>query len=183
MRSTMLTDAAYRLGRYFQSEIIPGVVPQWHVAITVPGQDRVAKEHLIGRRFAIYIPETAIDARGNPLPAKEPLWPGYIFLLVWDVVRHFDFIAKCPGVIDLLRTSSGNIAQIGLDKIKEIQAFENEKQPLIRARKRRKGWRRAKEEDVEDIGFVSIRCWDALRDDPNIDVEQKTNIFRRALGL
>lgn len=83
-----------------RAEVLPGAEAKWYVIETHPGEDRIAAAHLIARRFGVYMPEREVTdvRRGRKVDVRRALFPGYLFVFVWDVEAHFSRIIACPGV-------------------------------------------------------------------------------------
>jgi transcription termination factor NusG len=166
---------AYRLGSHpsFQAEVRPAI-PRWLVVRTVGGQERIAAAHLVGRRFGIYLPEM------DEQKTKVPMFPGHLFVFVWDIAFHWQRITACPGVIDIL----GSLAD---EQIHQVQAIENEHNPLgsikLSKKKRFRNRKRDEQPEYEDE-IVAVRTWSALTDDSRpLDSDGRNKLLRRALGL
>lgn len=178
---------AYRLGSHpqFQCELRIGHKPQWYALRTIPGQERIAAAHLVGRRFPIYLPERRIEGKTR---TTEPLFIGYIFVMVWDIGFHHERMRACPGVMGIVKNADGDFAVFGQTEMERIYELENEFNPLITAENvsRKRRWRRVRREmeSIElasDYDVISVSCRDALRD--GLDSGERKNVLRRALGL
>ena len=203
--STGLIDRAYRLGSHgkFQAEIRPGHDPKRCAVRVIPGQERVAAAHLIGRRFMVFLPEIECEPKlerdkrtnevigisaGKKLDKPESMYPGYIFVMIWDILFHWQRIKSCPGIIDFVCGENGP-AVISDEVIEGIKAIENALRPLtvtaemIGKKKRR--WRRTRQDyqEIPENEIVSIRTWSAYRDGLGLDNLANNDVFQRALGL
>src|SRR5690348_11148010 len=71
----------------FAAEIVAGCAPSWHLIRTVPVRESLAASHLIGRRFGTYLPTFGRDdvlPVSGKVKAGKPLFPGYLFVFVWN---------------------------------------------------------------------------------------------------
>lgn len=182
------------------AEILPGQTPKWHLLeVHEPAQTDVAAE-LIKRRFGVFVPEKfeTIIARGRKIDRRQWLFPGYIFVFVWDIDRHWDRIARISGVSQIVssqpslggyqaKTVQGKLAArvvtpdayrsaltIDDDVIDQIRAIENGLQPT---RKRRT---RGKHDDDVIVTYPASAFPDRLW---MLDFEQRNQTLRKALGL
>lgn len=168
------------------AEIIPGITPTWHVLRVFPGTERKVAGKLIARRFGIFIPESdkTVIRRGRKIDRIDLMFPGYIFVFVWDVLRHRSRI-ECvdDGVVGLLYLN-GKPATISDEEIDVIRAVENRERPLpmfvssSRRRRRRMG------RGAPKIEIVSVQPWSPFaRDLIELDSQGRNQSLMRALGL
>ena len=171
----------------YDAELI-GNVPQWHVVITAPNHERIAAAHLVARRFAVYAPEIdkAIPAsRGRPARIeKRPLFPGYLFVLVWDISAHMHRIRGVPGVVNMLYC--GEEPAIIADEIIDfIQIVEFKGVKLHKSKRQR--WRKHKlietDEVMELVSIAPYDAWNEWRSIETLDDTGRNSLLRRALGL
>lgn len=192
------------------AEIVPGVKPLWHVIETHPNHERIAVGHLIARRFGVFVPETelTIVRRGRKLDVIRLMFTGYIFIFVWDILRHRNRIESCPGVarivlVDDKPDQARRPAVISDQKIDEIRAVENGERPLfnitpsaevVRSKKDKKRWKKCskkeKEREIEelaranDIVAVYPYGWSSFQDKLlTLDEQGRNQTLRNALGL
>lgn len=180
----------------FEAEIVPNCQPHWHLITVRPAQERIACAHLVGRRFGIYLPEfdhTEI-VRGRMRHRSENLFPGYVFLFVWDIMAHWRRLRACPGVHRIML--DGDWPVIVPDRvIKEIQdqefdmLMEGPKSPLKQIPKKRgkRGYRREAAptsngaETAEVFVSMSTRSfWGELA---ALDGDGRNRLLHQALGL
>ena len=159
--------------------------PLWHVAIVQPNQERVAASHLVGRRFACYLPEferLVPASRGRAAHiVRRPLIPGYIFLYVWNVREHAGRIRACPGIVDLLYDGEepAVIPDALIDAIQLTETTFGFKKP------KRRRWRKRKIQPEEEIIEVSaIKCYAAIGEGmKQLSDTERTSLLHKALGL
>ncbi|MGJ5163179.1 transcription termination/antitermination NusG family protein [Bradyrhizobium sp. HKCCYLR1051] len=176
----------------------------WHVIETMPNQEGIAASHLVGRRFGIYVPETehTIIRRGRKVDVRRPMFPGYVFVFVWDIAQHWRRLRSIPGVarIVTMTAEDGTIepAVVPDAKIDLIRLVENSERPLWhdavvsvaepakkKRSKRRKG-RKHKEETADVIVGDKLvwRTWDAFRDGiADVDSDKRNQTLIAALSL
>ena len=76
----------------------------WCVVRTKPKQEQRAKLNLENQGFSVFLPMLNIEKirRGKKTPITEPLFPGYLFIELDEVVSHFHKIKNTFGVNNLL---------------------------------------------------------------------------------
>lgn len=188
------------------AELVPNVSPNWHPIETYPNSERKAASHLIARRFGIFVPEKEekIVSRGRKLDRTILMFPGYIFVFVWDILAHKRRIESVPGVsrIMYVETAAGRKlpAVISDAMIDEIRAVENRERPLpevmipeelvppkkkgrwTKKEKRAYELRRAEWERGNEI--VACRSWSVFQDGLlTLDGEGRNQTLRKALEL
>jgi transcriptional antiterminator NusG len=189
-------EARAELSRPFQSfdprnaEIVAGKTPKWYLLEVYEPWQRDVEKELVKRRFGIFVPEfekTEI-VRGRKIERKLSLFPGYVFVFVWDIDSHWSRIMDVPGVSQIM-ASKPDIAQpaqsspqlphalaIDFELIDEIRAIENSERPL---RKRRTRGKRQHDDDV-----IAVHPWTAFSDRLCLlDSEGRNQTLRKALGL
>jgi transcription antitermination factor NusG len=170
----------------FAAEIVEGCTPHWHVLITAPAHEQIAAAHLVARGFGIYHPtfEQKVPRCGARAAhvARRPLLPGYLFLFVWDLNRHWRRVRACPGVIDLLLDGSGRPAIVAEEMIDYLQAKEFSESGFRNFKRNRRKRRGAQPSDIEDY-IVTIKTYSALEGIEQLDQDQRSNLFRKAMGL
>lgn len=182
-----ITEAAERSGPYY-AEIVSGADPRWCIVQTVPGQDRIAMGHLVARGFGVYQPETTRrwKARGKDHKRRVALVPGYIFVFVWDVLKHARRINGCTGVVKIVTVAEKFItvsdAEIGHMQIEEAREEFGPQLYGDAAPKKKRRRRKHKSAVVErDVLTISVRG--VLRDIKSLDDANRIGAFRKALGL
>lgn len=134
------------------AELVPDASPRWHLIETHPNQERTAAAHLVARRFGVFIPEIEEDVvrRGRKYHQTRLMFTGYIFVFVWDIMRHSSRIKAIPGVARIMLSRMETRPAVVVDgqekypavfddvpaiisdrKIDEIRAVENSKRPLL----------------------------------------------------
>lgn len=93
------------------AEIIEGKKPCWHLIEAYEPAQRDVQKVLMGRRFGIFVPEQEVVEvrRGRKVTRRSLLFPGYIFVFVWDIDQHWSRIAEIPGVSQIM-TSKPDMA-------------------------------------------------------------------------
>lgn len=160
--------------------VVPGVTPRWHVATVFAGSERKVERELVSRRFGIYIPETEREVwcRRRRLRRVELMFPGYVFVFLWDAVAHLSRIESVPGVFGLLHVD-GQPVTLKDSEIDIIREVENRMRPLPFPTRRC----RRKRTRVDDE-IVSVRAWSAFEDDlMSLDSAGRNQSLMRALGL
>jgi transcription antitermination factor NusG len=172
----------------YRSEIVPGFPARWHVLTTMPGLESNAVAHLVDRGFGIYVPtfERTWVSRSRQITKRLPLFPGHIFLFVWDVLHHWRRIHACPGVYQVLAISERPVV-VGDDAIYRMQAieFSGISLPVEKKAKKRRWRKSAGEKQTSDSGseIVTISTksyWDQVTE---LDDDGRIDVLHRELGL
>jgi transcription antitermination factor NusG len=192
----------------FAAEIVPGITPKWHLIETRPNHERIAAAHLIARRFGIFIPESELTVvrRGRKYETTRLMFTGYLFIFVWDILKHERRIESCPGVARIMRRvdDRGNHPAVISDKtIDEIRAVENGQRPLPaimlppeisrpKSKKKNKKKYKLRKKDKElhasppqnDNDIVACYAWSPFQQDlKTLCDEGRNQSLRKALGL
>ena len=160
---------------------------QWHVATVHPGHENIAAAHLAARRFGVYVPmidDVAFLPQGKRRSSKR-MFPGYVFLFVWDVALHLGRIHACPGVARVLFSDPERPAVISDSDMEAIQAAEArsiaEAEGLYwRGKKRPRGKRREPLPE-SDLLKSSPRCY--FSNIESLDDHGRVGVLHKALGL
>lgn len=166
------------------AEIVPGHEPYWHVVVVEPRAERIAAAHLVGRRFGVYLPEFDVRmpaARGrDTYMASRPIFPGYLFLFVWDVEQHLRRIQACPGVFRLMYDGGRPVivSDAIMDQIQAIEGFN-----LVNSRIRRRRVRRREPLSLEPDVEVTVSTLSLFEGIKGLDDRGRVSILHRALGL
>src|SRR5262249_2510085 len=123
----------------YRAEIVPERTPLWHVLMTAPTEENLAAAHLIGRGFGVYVPtfERVWMGRGGKRTRQLPLFPGHVFLFVWNVERHWRRIRACPGVHRILTIEERPVV-VEDAAINRMQAIEFSGIEVMKPRRRRR---------------------------------------------
>lgn len=116
----------------YAAEMLPDVVPRWHVIEVYPGAERKVASALVARRFGIYIPEMdeTVIVRGCAVDRTELMFPGYIFAFVWDVMAHRTRIEAIDGGVRVMLDANGEPLHLSDAEIDLIRAIENGARPI-----------------------------------------------------
>jgi transcriptional antiterminator RfaH len=84
---------------------LPTNRPRWYVIQCKRREEFRAREHLERQKFLCYLPTLAVEKRrnGRKLEAREPLFPGYVFIQLDDVGDNWHPIRSTRGVIRIVR--------------------------------------------------------------------------------
>lgn len=175
--------ASERAGPFF-AEIVPGCDPSWHAINTAPMEESIAAAHLVGRRFGVYVPtfEQVSIVRGKRIAKRRPLFPGHIFLFVWDIHRHLRRIRSCPGVVRVLTVDERPVV-VEDEAIDRMQAIEFNGIDVELPKRRRK--RKHRQFDVESAApnEIVIRTRSFWTGVEALDDEGRVGVLHKALGL
>ena len=160
----------------------------WHVLTPEPQHESVAFCHLAARRFGVYLPEiiTTEIIRGRTRDIHRPMFPGYLFVLVFGFQAHWRRIFSCPGVTSVLM--SGSEAAIVPDTAMRIIQAEETGMDLITeyAPKPKRRWRKTRNPQAKpqaDTVHVSMTTYSALQCLNSLDDAGRNGALRKALGL
>lgn len=118
----------------FRADIRPGIEPRWHLVATVPNKEAKAARFLADRGFGVFMPRfdsPALLRVRHPNGRSETIdmsgklvFPGRIFLFVWDVLHHWRQVKACPGVLNIVvddRERPVTISDSDMDWIQAVQ--------------------------------------------------------------
>lgn len=171
----------------YRAEIVPGVTPTWHLLRTTPSGENEASRYLVDRGFGIYLPmmRRSVIARGVKRVQQQLMFPGYVFLFVWDVKRHWRRIKTCPGVRAVVCIAERPL-EVPLSVISRLQGLEVWQDQTLIEEETKKRWRRTpkhlKDDDPWD-GRITISIKSYWRDMASTDPSKRVSALHRALGL
>jgi transcription antitermination factor NusG len=164
-----------------------GILPNWYVIEVV---SRDVEAELIKRQFGIYIPEEdeTVITRGRSVDRRVRMFPGYVFVFLWDTGENWSKLASLRGVVAVL----GVLSDAAIDKIRYcencarpvvLQSFEIKQD--IPPKKRRKRRRKTKRKIVVVHDEVTaVRAWSAFEDAVmTLDSEGRNQALRNVLGI
>lgn len=157
---------------------------RWHVAATVPAGEEDAIRFLAARGFGVYLPvfETIHLVRGCKVNRYRPLFPGHIFLFVWDIKRHWRRIKACPGVARVLCVEENPVV-VPPESIYRMQAIEAVGMEALmpkRSRRRRKRGRIIEPNGHEIISISPKSYWHGIE---RLDDNDRNRLLHKALGI
>ncbi len=150
----VINDRAFRQGP-INSEVAVSSA-EWFLVRTYPGNDALALRGLARRRFGAFRPmqQRHDKLSGIALQGWEAAFPGWIFVLAWDIDKMRARIVSCPGVMGLLCDPASSrpvpIDEEFIDRVRALSWVYNENaphsrtQPGMRALRNVKRLRRAK---------------------------------------
>lgn len=182
--------AAASMAEIVKFDAIDNVTPQWHLLRIQPGMEELAASHLIARKFGIYLPmfwTASKDRYGKTRKRMRKLFPGYLFIFVWDIKKHWHRITSCPGV-SAIELSADKAVVVSDGYIRRAQEIEIEFDETIEkaargGKKRKRRRRRGDPVPVEEPTQIIIHAYDALHDIRGLDDDSRNQILRKALGL
>jgi transcription antitermination factor NusG len=129
---------------------------------------RDVEDELTKRRFGIFVPECqeTIIRRGRVIDRRIQLFPGYVFVFVWQTDENWNKIVNIRGVV----ASIGSLTDAEIDKIRYLENCErpivlqyfDELQAVPHKRKRRRKPRQVVVSVPDEI--VKTRAWSAFDD-------------------
>lgn len=167
--------------------IVEGVTPRWYVVEVRSGSEFEVRDKLAERRCGVFLPTFGVWSRdrfGKSKKRMRKLFPGYVFVFVWGIEKHWTRITGIDGVIQILK--DGNEAAIVPDEIiahlRIREVYEEEKIDYEKTEKKRR--RRRKKRHVEELeGDITIRPWSAFENLETLDAKKRRAVFHKALGL
>lgn len=159
------------------AEIIAGLTPRWHILQTAPCHEASAAEYLSERKFGVYLPYYGVRTHtrfGKQHYAVHPMFPGYLFVFVWDVNKHARRILECPGVSAIVYFAGEPfiVPDVEINRI-QTGEFLLEYADDIKKRRRRKRNR--------EFSPTEINVW--TKGLEPIDGDTRNLVLRKALGL
>lgn len=169
-----------------EAEIVDETPGAWYLVTAAAGCEHVAANHLIRRRFGCYQPiwHKTYISRGHKYSRARSLFPGYIFVFVWGIERHYQRIRNCPGVQGLVM-HAGRPAVIPDSFINRVQVQEAVEDGLVQANrhKRRRRRKRAETPFDNENWEIRISCKSFWRKMDTLDDDGRNDLLHRALGL
>jgi transcription antitermination factor NusG len=169
------------------AEIAPGVGPKWYV-VEVAARDVEAE--LVKRRFGIYVPEEneTVTVRGRRVDRRVRMFPGYVFVFMWDTDENWSRLANIRGVLVVL----GDLTLEEIDRIRYcencarpvvLQSFEVE-QDVIPKKSRKRRRKTKKQVVVVYDEITAVRAWSAFEDAvTTLDSDGRNQALRNLLGV
>lgn len=171
------------------AQIGDDVTAKWYV-IEVASRDVEAE--LVKRRFGIYVPEEdeTIIRRGRKIDRRVLMFPGYVFIFLWETDANWHRMVSIRGVTTVLGTLSD-------DQVDKIRYCENCARPVLLQnfeveqdvipKKRRKRFRKAKRKIVvvqDEVVSVRAGGWSRLEDAMmSLDSEGRNQALRNMLSV
>jgi transcription antitermination factor NusG len=168
----------------FVAEHVPNCTPQWHLVETAPSNETKAAEFLMKRRFGVFLPMFEPDVQlkyGNRL-----IFPGHVFVFVWDVLLHWRRIKACPGVVRIMLDRPEHPVVLNDETMDFIQALQFGFSPRIgtaNGRKSRKAKHQLQEMTEDTFEKVLITTPSHWRDVEKLDGKTRNHLLHTALGL
>jgi transcription antitermination factor NusG len=122
-----------------ESEAVDDPSGDWYLVNTFAGDDVRAMRWLARRRFGVFRPmqqRKTARSEGDVVGVMEPVFPGHLFVYVWDIDKARSRILNCPGVMGLLCTVEGRPIRINqadkdgrlfIDRLRELSWVYEEK--------------------------------------------------------
>jgi transcription antitermination factor NusG len=192
----VMRDMDARRGKR-DAEVVEGISPSWHVLLIEPQREATAAGHLVGRRFGIYLPMLyrKMVSRGRLIEQSRPMFPGYLFVFVWDLDTHRGRIMACPGVSGVLMVDDVRYAVVPDIEIDKMQAAEHNSLQWLRPHaaaahryRPRRGYRKnrlavAELDPADELAVIGIGPYSAMLDYEALDDVGRISVLRDALGL
>ncbi len=140
----------------FRAEIVPDATPAWHIVKTAPRHEDIAADHLEKRCVGLFLPRFAkgsiLTLHNERIDLGDKLiFPGLVFVFVWDILRHWQRIKACPGVVTIMVDGAERPVVVPDEQLNKIQLLQFKL--AISRSKRRKRYRSA--EDRITLSTVS----------------------------
>lgn len=168
------------------AQLNAGVEPKWYVVEIIA---RDVEAELVKRQFGIYVPEEeeTVIVRGRRIDRRVRMFPGYVFVFLWDTDANWSLVVNTRGVIGIL----GALTDEQVDKIRYcencarpvlLQSFEIEQDVVPKRRKRRR--KTKKRIVVVHDEVTAVRAWSAFEDAVmTLDSDGRIMALRNLLGV
>lgn len=185
----------------YRAEIVPDCSPSWHLVRSAPSLESRAAKRLMDRGFGVYLPmirEYRVS-RGRKVRHSELFFPGYVFLFVWDVKKHWRRIKSCSGVQGVVCVDEQPIVVPdsvinklqGLEMIQDDDTWKGlatvvdvkEKKPKRRWRRTPKVLKGEPEEHPSSAVELTSSTRSYWNDFESVDSETRLGALHTALGL
>lgn len=182
-RAVEIADAIGAKRGKFYADIPKGATANWHIVRTLPGKEEKALQYLADRAIGAFLPTFVRGSivrgrKGQDLTGTRRLiFPGLVFVFVWDVLEHWRRIHACPGVQSVVIDGSGQPVVVPDAEINRMQAMQYGYQLAKKGRKRYGGRR------DDGVEVVRISTWSALDDIAGLDSEGRIGALAKALGV
>jgi transcription antitermination factor NusG len=163
----------------FSAEIMPECSPQWHLIETWPNREMKAVKFLVDRHFGVFLPTFE-----SKLGATRLIFPGHLFIFVWDIVKHWRRIRMCPGVGRVLMDQPEHPVVVPDKVIDFIQALQFGLSPSKLSKRQR--MKRKYQQQIcgdQDEETVILHCRSHWNDLEALAPAQRISLLHRALGL
>lgn len=136
---------------------------EWFMLRVTPGRESAVAGHLSGLRFGTFLPMAKRTKEGK----EYPIFPGYLFVFVWDMEAQWRRIRAVPDVNGLVPVgvTDGDISWLRLEEAKHFAQTHK-----VRTKRRRK--------EPADVIVESVRGYVG-----GIDTDSRLTLFWKALGL
>jgi transcription antitermination factor NusG len=173
------------------AEIVAGKTPKWYLLEVHEPAQRDVEAELAKRRFGVFVPQEkqTVVERGRKFDRIRLLFPGYIFVFVWDIDRHWSRITSIHGVSQVIVSQPSAAAPAEAIWVSDRQCpivIEDEMIDYLRALENgappRKPRHRGKRQHDDDV--MAVYPWSAFPDRIwMLDSEERNQTLRKALGL
>jgi len=166
------------------AEIVPDTSGSWHMGRTQPGKEYKVADQLAERGFGAFVPR--FDP-GSMLPmhirhgrktttehvdvSRRMIFPGRVFIWVWDVMEHWRRLRSCPDLIAIVVDGADRPVLVPDQQINRIQSLQFSFVPKGKKRRKRYG-------SVAD--FVAT---ESVRSFWVVDEAERNQALDRSLGL
>jgi transcription antitermination factor NusG len=128
-RALEIAAALERRDGPYYAQTIEHVTPAWHIVRTTPGQESKATDYLADRGIGVFLPRFIAGSRlklGNEFIdlGDKLLFPGRVFVFVWDVLAHWRRIMACPGVQAIMLNGSEKPVIVPDTEVDRIQVMQ-----------------------------------------------------------
>lgn len=161
----------------------------WHVLTTHPQHERIALAHLAARRFGAYVPmlDRVVYSKRHQKKQRTQsfMFPGYVFVFVWDLATNYRRIVNVPGAARLLMRDSDCPATLTDEDINRMQAEEAKSVASANGlwfcgKKRKRRWRNQRSDDDGVVTSSPKSYFDGVGD---LDESERVGVLHKALGL
>ena len=126
----------------FRASIIENASPCWHIVRTAPSQEDKAARFLEARAVGVFLPRfvkgSRMLLRQEMIDLSDRLiFPGRVFVFVWDVLAHWRRITACPGVMKIMCDGAERPIVVPDEQMNRIQILQFEL-AIARPKRRRR---------------------------------------------
>lgn len=165
------------------AEIIEGLTPRWHILQTAPCREHDAAKYLSERKFGVYLPyygERTKNRFGKPNYVVHTMFPGYLFVFVWDIMEHKRRILACPGVSAIVYFAGEPfiVPDVEINRI-QTGEFLLEYEEGLKPKKKK---RRHRSDEFVPLE-ITVASLDIIHGNETLDGQTRNLVLRKALGL
>lgn len=188
--------------RMIECEITANATANWYLVQTMPNEEGMALRWLARRGFGAFRPMQQRSEKRNPhikIQGWEPVFPGWVFVFIWDIRRMKARIERCPGVFKVFSDPAtkepvvisdkfiNNLRALGWnyeDNARPARVFSNYTKPPRKTRMQRPQKRHRKalqklKKSLKRSGNWDSSTWEAMND---LAPHERITLLQRAVA-